>query len=220
MPSPKLQQIKTLLEVAHNSLTKDDFVKSFQNVVNLVLKVEKSLIDKTDTAWLEMKAEVESLSKRLEMDNETDFSSLKESLIDTVSKALKEQEDGMNFVRDTLRRVKDGKQGQKGDKGDPGQTVAGPAGPPGAPGSPDTPEMVADKLESLEGDARLDKSAIKGIEGIEQDIKRIDTKPAGKGYGTRQDIWHTGDMNTMHTLFVQTATPVKPALHDIWVDIN
>lgn len=42
----------------------------------------------------------------------------------------------------------------------------GPMGPQGPAGSPDKPEEVRDKLETLEGDERLDKKAIKGLETV------------------------------------------------------
>src|SRR3990167_8853047 len=98
MPDNKFRQIKALLEVAHNSLTKEEFIASFKNVVDLVVKVEKSLIDKTDKAWLEMKAEIKDISKRLEMTNETYFSSLKEECMSMMQNMTKEQTDGMNFI--------------------------------------------------------------------------------------------------------------------------
>lgn len=40
-------------------------------------------------------------------------------------------------------------------------------------------EQLRDKLESLEGDSRTDKSAIKGIEEIEEKIKQIELRPIG-----------------------------------------
>lgn len=43
--------------------------------------------------------------------------------------------------------------------------------------------QLRDKLESLEGDERTDKSAIKGIEEIEEKIKKIEIRPSGRGEG-------------------------------------
>jgi hypothetical protein len=72
--------------------------------------------------------------------------------------------------------------GPKGDPGAPGESVVGPrgatgkqgpigpAGPKGKDGeagkdgSPDTPEIIRGKLESLAGEDRLDKSAIRGLD--------------------------------------------------------
>lgn len=61
-----------------------------------------------------------------------------------------------------LRTPADGRDGEPGKDGDPGP--AGAPGIPGRDGSPDNPEEVRDKLETLQGDERLDVSAIKGLE--------------------------------------------------------
>lgn len=89
-----------------------------------------------------------------------------------------------------LAQVKDGEQGpqgekgEKGDKGEKGERGAtfiamrgkqGEQGIPGKDGSPDTPAQIRDKLEVLEGDDRLDKSAIKGLDEIEKAANRVQT---------------------------------------------
>lgn len=60
---------------------------------------------------------------------------------------------------------KDGKsiKGDKGEKGDKGDTGTAIFGGKGKDGSPDTPEQIVIKLESLEGEDRLDASAIKNL---------------------------------------------------------
>lgn len=84
--------------------------------------------------------------------------------------------------------------GPKGDKGDKGDSIigprgtqgeAGPPGPPGNDGSPDTPEQVRDKLQSLDGENRLDKTAINGIDDIEKNIKQLDKKTQNYYNGVR-----------------------------------
>lgn len=66
-----------------------------------------------------------------------------------------------------------GPQGPKGDKGERGfdgrpgldgdNGIDGSNGAPGKDGSPDTGEQIVTKLESLNGDSRLDASAIKNL---------------------------------------------------------
>ena len=46
-----------------------------------------------------------------------------------------------------------------------------------------TPEIVKNKLESLEGEDRLDKSSIKGLD---EELKRLDSKPTGSRGGARK----------------------------------
>lgn len=73
-----------------------------------------------------------------------------------------------------------GEQGEAGPEGPMGPQ--GETGPEGPAGSPDTAEQLRDKLETLEKDDRLDKSAIKGMDELE---KNFDTKlssiPRGGG---------------------------------------
>ena len=54
-------------------------------------------------------------------------------------------------------------------------------GEPGLGGSPDSSEMVRDKLASLQGEDRLDKSAIKGLDELDKDIKGLKNRPFGGG---------------------------------------
>ncbi len=95
-----------------------------------------------------------------------------------------------------------GPKGEKGDKGDKGESIVGPrgeqgetgpigpagkdgesiVGPAGKDGSSDTAKQVKEKLESLEGEGRLDRKAIKGFqEEIDVLRKGIDSIPRGGG---------------------------------------
>lgn len=98
-----------------------------------------------------------------------------------------------------------GPRGDKGDKGDRGpQGERGPAGPRGSQGPQgeqgprgekgDPGEITdfaaygaatRDGLELLQGDARLDKSAVKGIDELEGQLKEIASRPSG-GHGMRK----------------------------------
>jgi hypothetical protein len=66
---------------------------------------------------------------------------------------------------------KDGEPGKKGEPGQPGAPGQSIQGPPGKDGSPDMAEDIRNKLELLEGDDRLDKKAIRGLDTLEADIK-------------------------------------------------
>jgi hypothetical protein len=73
-----------------------------------------------------------------------------------------------------------GPTGPKGDTGEPG-----PVGPVGPQGSPDFADDIRNKLEVLQGDERLDKKAIKGIEEIEAKVERISLRPATVAGGAK-----------------------------------
>ncbi len=123
------------------------------------------------------------------------FEQMRKVITDTVSGA---QDSMMKVIASKLASVKDGVDGAKGDRGERGPVgraifgakgdtgPQGPMGPQGIQGSPDSAEQMRDKLESLEGDERIDKSAIKGLE---DELKRIESLPRGGGtsaMGVRQ----------------------------------
>lgn len=75
----------------------------------------------------------------------------------------KDGKDGKNG-RDGLNG-KDGAQGPKGNKGDPGDI------------KDVSPQEIRNELELLQGDERLDKSAVKGIEELEIQLKDVAARP-------------------------------------------
>jgi hypothetical protein len=116
--------------------------------------------------------------------------------------------------------------GAKGDKGEPG------VGTPGKDGSPDTPEQIANKLESLEGDKRLDVSAIKGLDKMQAErdqsilnraIEILDRRSnfgIAKADQLRKDVdVRIVGVNTQR-LTVSAVAPVNPQLNDLWLDIS
>lgn len=103
-----------------------------------------------------------------------------------------------------------GEVGQKGEKGDRGMTgpagtkgdqgisgAPGPRGPQGLPGidgkegpagSPDTPEQIKGKLETLEGEDRLDAKAIKNLPEMIQTTPAV-IELAKRGSTPLMEIW-------------------------------
>jgi len=87
-----------------------------------------------------------------------------------------------------------GPMGPAGLDGRDGESIVGPMGPAGKDGSPDTPLQIVEKLESLEGDERLDKKAIKGLEDIEKDITDLKARPVG-GRGSARKVTYVKRYN-------------------------
>lgn len=133
-------------------------------------------------------------------------------------KSIPKGEDGKNGERgipgeqgEPGRPGKDGKNGKDGKDGADGRDgLDGKDGQDGKDGSPDTPEQVRDKLASLEGDERLDK---KHIKGLDEELTAIRNLPRGGGsgvsaLGVRQAfkyIFHTeepaGDIDGVNTTY-------------------
>jgi len=105
------------------------------------------------------------------------------------------------------RDGKDGKNGKDGVDGKNG--VNGTNGKDGKDGSPDMAEDIRNKLELLEGDDRLDKSAIKGLE-------ELTSKVVFAGGGSSKQF-------TIHDLTSQTNGTLKvfsvPGYYQAWAVI-
>ncbi len=146
-----LEKLGQLLKMMDEQLTKEDFVKAFENVINLVLRIEKRNSEAVD---LIEKTYANLLGKTKDAHN-SDFSDFKNKAQEFVDARLAKiardyKTEIMDLVDRRVATIKDGKDGKDGEKG--------------KDGSPDTPTQVRDKLKGLSGDERLDISAIKGLE--------------------------------------------------------
>ncbi len=74
-----------------------------------------------------------------------------------------------------------GPQGPRGPEGKQGRSFVALRGEPGRDGSPDTGPQIVQKLEELDGDNRLSKDAVRGIELLEAQISAIELRPVGRG---------------------------------------
>jgi len=145
-----LKKLEELVNIVDGGLTKEDFVTSFQGVVNFIKKIDK----KIDTELGILKETLTKLGEKVREDASKNFLSLKKQLLDLIRSKLAEiyanHEERMRKMEKHAFSLKPGKDGAPGERG--------------KDGSPDTPEMVRDKLEELVGDERLDARAIRGLE--------------------------------------------------------
>ena len=132
-----------------------------------------------------------------------------------------------------------GAPGVKGDKGDRGYAVVGPrgdtgtkgdrgekgdkgdAGVPGKDGSPDMAEDIRNKLELLDGEERLDKKYIKGLEELESKIAKSSSKvvPGGLTRGAAEDSF-VQFTNGPRRITVSATAPITPQTYDFWLDTS
>lgn len=156
----KLEQILKLLD---GSVTKEEFLKAFENVVNLVLKIEKRNTEAVDL----LEKNYSALIEKIQNDHSSTLSDLKSQVNDVFVgdqlKRIREEHDlRMKLADEKISSVRNGND----------STVPGPEGKPGRPGkdgSPDTAGKIRDKLETLKDEDRLDVSAIRGIEKLVKD---------------------------------------------------
>ena len=174
MDDKKIAKLESLLKLVDESITKEDFVKSFENVISLVIQIQKNTgnaIDRIEETYNE-------LMNKIKSDNTLSLEEIK-------SQANKK----MASLRDGI----DGKDGRDGIDGKDGND-----GKDGKDGSPDTPEQVRDKLESLTGEERLDFTAIKGLENIKEEGKEIKFVGGSRGVYMYIDGTKYGLMNTVN----------------------
>lgn len=116
-----------------------------------------------------------------------------------------------------------GPQGIEGPAGPQGETGAtGPAGTKGSDGSPDTATDIRNKLSSLKGNKRLDKSAIKGIDDLEQRISDATSiyipTGGGSGSGSGSGVTSINGLTGATTLAAGTNITLTPVGNTITID--
>jgi hypothetical protein len=173
-----LEKLETLLKLVNEGLSREEFVTAFENVVSLVLKIEKrntDAVDKIESTYASLLAAIKGDSAASLDDVKTRS---KFFLDDARALLAKAQTD----IAARLATVKDGQDGKNGADGKDGKD--------GKDGSPDAPEDVRDKLETLEGDARLDISAIKGLDDYEKlkEAANQPTRTSGGGGSSRNSV--------------------------------
>jgi len=157
--SDKEKKLRAILNLVNDGLTKADFVKSFKAVVSAIRAIQ----DENKAVRAELKREIRDKAK----EDGIKLSEAKKIISQTLKQALKQQESSLNFIRDKARKIKSGKDGLDGSDGDDGKD-----GEAGKDGSPDLAEDIRNKLELLQGDERLDVSAIRGISKLKEGFER------------------------------------------------
>ena len=174
----KLERLLSLMD--EDSLTKEDFVKAFENVVQFVLKIQK-----------QNEAEVEAMKllngkmmQKLEGMNVESMREMKEKITDMcepmMTRMQKEHERMMGTMDKKMSEMRDGKDA---DEEKIVQNVLNQIKlPEQKKVILDGPKEIRDKLESLKGEDRLDKEAIRGLEDEIKGLKAaIAAVPRGRG---------------------------------------
>lgn len=173
----KLVKLENLLKIVQDSVTQEEFLKSFQSVIDLVLKMEKAVLEKNTNASNELKQLFTNFKSNLETSTDQELANISTRLKDFSDRLLKDQEAGMNLMRDKLRSIKDGK------NADETKIVNDVLAKIPTPEKVvlDTPQEVRNKLEILNGDERLNISAIDGLQELLDELKNKETKVVGGG---------------------------------------
>jgi hypothetical protein len=169
----KLKMLFAAMEEDH--LSKSDFADNFKSVVEFVKKIEQKNIEEFNA----INDVLRKFAKKIEDENSLSLSDIKSQVEKTVAQQLltldKSHKSKMSEIDDKLFTVKDGKDA---DENAILERLKGEIKIPTIDElKNDLPVMgsqVRDSLEVLQGDDRLDVSAIKGIEGLAgKDVKFV-----------------------------------------------
>lgn len=114
--------------------------------------------------------------------------------------------------------------GPQGKQGKPGKAGVGKKGDSGKDGSPDKPKEIVKKLESLTGDDRLDKSAIKGLQEefslLSRSLKQNKGGGKGGGGGGMGNVQHERKQISSATTTIQTNFKIAGGGFALWTYYN
>lgn len=183
----KIQKLKEIMAIANEGLTREEFVKSFEAVLKIILDLEKNLIERNDKKTADTLIELNSLREsfkgfieKAKRDSESTFGGLRRSAIERVDNAFVKSDvnrrltkalEAVDIVLEKAKELKDGKDAdeeliiERLKKLIPDES---------------TPEEIRDALETLEGAERLKIEAIHNLrEELDRLEKIINTKNTG-----------------------------------------
>lgn len=169
----KLKDLEKILGVFDGSrLSKEEFISSFQNVVSLVIKIKNKL----DGEVTLMRADFANLAQRLRFDNKTNVDELRAEATGKIADAIVNMmavcDAKMSDMEDRVNQLEDGEDGEDADEEMILERLIGMLP---RENQRETPQSIRNALESLNGDARLDVTAIRGLEELLQKIVKGDS---------------------------------------------
>lgn len=211
----KLNKLLSLMD--EDTLTKEDFLAQFENVLKMVKKIEEQNIQ----AIYMMKGTIDKLSEQVKVETKDKTEMSKQEMMDYCTKEMermmKTHEDKMKAIDAKLEEVKDGEPGQDADEESiierVKESLLEPVTNKVGESLPALATSVRDALELLQGDERLDVEAIKGLKEMIDEIK---AKPLGGGGGFSKiamesklidDETPSGTINGSNTVFTIAHAP-------------
>src|SRR3990167_6628727 len=155
----KLERLLTIMD--QDGMTKAEFVNAFEQVVNLVIKIQK----KNDEVIAEMQRTHQEMMRTLQNKNTADYAETKQKAMDycmaEMKKIYKDHEKMMTAMDEKMAEVKDGKDAD--EEKIVQDVLAQIKLPEQKEIILDGPKEIREKLESLKGEERLDKESIRGL---------------------------------------------------------
>jgi len=182
MDKTKLKELILKLKKERDEavLTEKKFTDNFTKILVFL----KGLKVKNQVDISTLKESITLLSKELKGENTTSITGLKDEFIKIINKLLKDQEDGINFIRDKVRNLKEGKDGKDANEKKIVKNVLAKL-PEYKETILDNPFQIANKLETLKDETRLKISA---IDKLQEELDELKNRPTGGG-GTRKVVY-------------------------------
>ena len=177
----KLEKLKTLLEISNDGLTRSEFVENFKLVITQILGIEKKVLERINQTIDDLK----SHQDRQNLAIEGDLRGLTAKFEQSINKALKEQENSLNFIKDKMRRIESGKDGLDGKDGKDAIID-----------EPKIIQAVMDKIKIPE----LPELEVADIKGLKETLERLETQRRLGGGGGFSKI-------AMESKFIDDETP-------------
>ncbi len=164
----KLKKLEALLKLVDESISKEEFVQSF----NIVIKLVQDLKGSNKEEFELMRRAFDVFAAKLEDDSTTTLESFKAQMQDAITAQI-------DRVTKRVESVKDGKPGPKGDRGEPGKE--GKPGKPGKNGDVITGDEIIKKINKA--DAYISKDAVQGMAELEKAVKEKTGNTTRIGWG-------------------------------------
>ena len=174
MPTKEPNIIDSFRGLLDDHLGKKEFVGAFEEVLKLVSDLKKS----NDQEWTLIHSALQMLEKKLADTSAGELDTFKGEANTLIQSHISAIEDKLKTVDEKLAVVKDGMPGKDADELKIVQDVLAQIQLPEQKETLlDTPEDIRNKLEVLNGDERLSKEAIKGLDDIEKDVQEVKARP-------------------------------------------
>lgn len=181
-PQTKITKLGKMLEVIDANLSREEFVNTVENVLKRLLKIEQE-----NAGIIEgLKITIDGIKIHLKNATDSDLGKLRAQIRSDIGMLTSKLEEKSKAIDQKMALIKDGIDGKDADEQRVVQQVLALIKLPEyrAPVMPG-PEETRDMLELLQDENRLDKSAVKGIEAIEEKVKEISLRPVGRGGGAK-----------------------------------
>lgn len=169
MPKEAQDIVKGILEVANTKATMQEFLRAFETA----LKALSLLKAANQSEREQITASIEAFKAELDERFSGFLTKEKADMVAQMGRMLKQHEEKMLAVDQKLDTVENGKDAD--EEKIVAEVLAQIKLPEQKENIVDGPDEIRNKLELLQGDERLDKSAIKGLEELEA---KVDKMPA------------------------------------------